>query len=81
MTVAGPVGRCRGVQPRSKTSMMIEAAALSVAGVRIRRLRVPEDDAPVSEVERSITRLGYRFCAPLRANTRSRLPHHRLVDQ
>jgi hypothetical protein len=61
MTVAGLVGRCRGVQPRSKTSMMIEVAALSVAGVRIRRLRVPEDDAPVSEVERSITRLGYRF--------------------
>jgi hypothetical protein len=58
----GSVGRCRGVQPRSKTSMMIEprrfwSRACGFEGFD----RVPEDNAPVPEVERSITGLGYRL--------------------
>jgi hypothetical protein len=42
--------------------MMIEAAALSARACGFEGFdRVPEDDAPVPEVERSITGLGYRL--------------------
>jgi hypothetical protein len=42
--------------------MMIEAAALSARACGFEGFDgVPEDDAPVPEVERSITGLGYRF--------------------